>query len=880
MTDDREPILLRDGASAWVRAAVPADAHAIAALPWTAARRDDVARLAAVSVVTRDAPGGEAILGAAGYLAAAVGACDAAGPVARAMFAVRADELGRGIGTLLLQHVAERAHAAGIAALTAVAASDDARAQDVLRSSGLVIAEEATPGGLAFTITTNPDAHGLARFDERERAATAASLVPLFRPRSVAVVGASRTPGAIGRVVLDRLVAGGFAGPVYPVNPSALSIGAIRAYPSVDAIPDPVDLAVIAVPPSAVPAAVDACATHGVRALIVLTAGFAETGDPGRAAQAALVARVRGHGMRMVGPNCLGVFNTNPAVRLNATFGRGLPPRGGVAMSSQSGAMGLAIADYATRLGIGLSSFVSVGNKADVSGNDLLQYWEADPDTNVIALYLESFGNPRKFARIARRVGRTKPILAVKSGRSAAGSRAARSHTAALAGSDVAADALFRQAGIIRLDTLEELFDVASLLTNQPPPRGPRVAVITNAGGPGILCADACEANGLTLPSLAGATTDALRVALPPTAGLGNPVDMIASATPAQYETVARTVLADDAVDALIAIYIPVSGGPADDYARALHRGVAQAPGGVGAKPVLACFMSPDDAPGPLRGATDDPRPIPAYRFPEAPARALGHAVRYEEWRRRDPGVVRVPTGVDAAAARAAIDDARAATGASPWLAPDRVARLLGAAGLALPSFRIAPTPEAAAEAAVAVGFPVAVKVVSTAIVHKSDVGGVALALADAAAVRSACERMAGLEGVSGYLVQRMVPGGIEVMVGVTVDPTFGPLVGFGLGGTTVEVLRDVAFRLTPLTDVDAAEQVRAIRGFPLLDGYRGAPPADVAAVEDLLLRTAWLTGVAPEIAEMDLNPVRVFPRGNGLAIVDARIAIARGDGG
>ncbi|MBM4416630.1 MAG: GNAT family N-acetyltransferase, partial [Chloroflexi bacterium] len=569
------------------------------------------------------------------------------------------------MGTLLLQHAAERAHAAGLGTLVCRVVPPDERALEVLHRSGLVVAEREVPGGRELELATDPGEEGLARFEERERAATAASLVPLFRPASVALIGASRTPGSIGRTVLERLLAAGFAGAIYPVNPSAHAVGGIRAYPAVTAIPDAVDLAVIAVPAAAVPAVVDDCATKGVRALVVLSAGFAELGASGAAVQAELVARVRGHGMRMVGPNCIGVFNADPEVRLNATFGRALPPAGGVAMSSQSGAMGIAITDYAARLGIGLSTFVSVGNKADVSGNDLLQYWESDPGTNVIALYLESFGNPRKFSRIARRVGRRKPILAVKSGRTGAGSRAARSHTAALAGSDVAADALFRQAGIVRLDTLEELFDVASLLTGQPLPASNRVAIITNAGGPGILCADACEANGLTLPTLSGPTLSALRAVLPPTAGLANPIDMIASASPAQYETVAREVLLDPAVDALIAINISVGEARGEAFAGAVRRAAEHAHAAGAHKPTLSCFMSPDAPPAALRGehATLGEQalgPIPAYRFPEAPARALARAVRYHDWRERAPGRVRAPEGVDREAARAAVAGARA----------------------------------------------------------------------------------------------------------------------------------------------------------------------------------------------------------------------------
>lgn len=712
----------------------------------------------------------------------------------------------------------------------------------------------------------------------------AESLEPLFRPRSVAVIGASPSPNAIGTRVFEDLIDARFQGPVYPVHPTARSVASVRAYASVLDIPDEVDLAVIAVPAPIVRTVVEQCAEKGVRALVVLSAGFAETGSEGRARQDELRDLVRRHRMRMVGPNCLGVFNTDPEVRLNAIFGRPLARRGRVAMSSQSGAMGLAIIDYADELGLGVSQFISVGNKADVSGNDLLEFWEHDDDTNVIALYLESFGNPRRFSRIARRVARRKPILAVKSGRGAAGTRAARSHTAALAGSDVGAGALFHQAGIIRLDTLEELFEVATLLTNQPLPPGNRVAIITNAGGPGILCADACEANGLVMPELGEATLTALRGALPPTAGLANPIDMIASASPDQYEFVAQQVLLDPAVDALIAINISIGGPRAEQFGAAVRAGAESALAASHvAKPVIACFMATGDPPRALRapdGAPPGPTAvgtIPSYRFPESAARSLARAARYRAWLDRPAGRRRRIAGVDAEAARAVVEAARA--GSAEWLSPAEVADLCAAAGIPLARQRIASDPAAAAEAAEAIGFPVVVKVVSPEIVHKSDVGGVVLGLTTAYAVRAACEQIRervaaqGDARIDGFLVQEQARAAHEVLIGVTADPVFGPLVGFGLGGTTAEALRDTVFRITPLSNVDAGEMVRAIRGHVLLEGFRGQPAADIPALEDLLLRVSWLADTV-EIEEMDLNPVVAYEPGAGLLVLDARVAI------
>lgn len=712
----------------------------------------------------------------------------------------------------------------------------------------------------------------------------AESLEPLFRPRSVAVIGASPNPNAIGTQVFEDLIDARFHGPVYPVHPTARSVASVRAYATVLDVPDDVDLAVIAVPAAVVLEVVAQCVEKGVRALVVLSAGFAETGAEGRARQDEVRDLVRAHRMRMVGPNCLGLFNTDPAIRLNAIFGRGLARRGRVAMSSQSGAMGLAIIDYADELGLGVSQFVSVGNKADISGNDLLEYWEHDDDTNVIALYLESFGNPRRFSRIARRVARRKPILAVKSGRGVSGTRAARSHTAALAGSDVAAGALFHQAGIIRLDTLEELFEVATLLTNQPLPAGNRVAIITNAGGPGILCADACEANGLVMPELGESTLTGLRAALPATAGLANPIDMIASASPDQYELVAQQVLLDPAVDALIAINISIGGTRAERFAAAVRAGAESALAASGvSKPVIACFMATGEPPRALRAA-DDGEPvagertgvgtIPSYRFPESAARSLAHAARYRAWLDRPAGRRPRLGGVDADAARAVVDAARAR--AAEWLTPAEVAELCAAAGIPLARQRIA---AGAAAAAVEIGFPVVVKVVSPRIVHKSDVGGVVLGLDSADAVRAACAqieaRVAALGDaqIEGFLVQEQARSAHEVLVGVTADPLFGPLVGFGLGGTTAEALRDTAFRITPLTDVDAAEMVRAIRGHVLLEGFRGEPPADIPALEELLLRVSWLADTVA-IEEMDLNPVVAYEPGAGLLVLDARVAV------
>lgn len=787
-----------------------------------------------------------------------------------------ADEFrGKGLGTLLLERLALIAVRHGIEHFLAVTQSDNRPMINVFRESGLELREELAKGYLEVDLSILPSEQSVARTETRDRVATAASLRPFFQPRAVAVVGASRDQTSIGARLLNALLESHFNGPIYPINPKAPTLNGLRAYPSVRDLPGPVDLAVIAVPAAAVPAVVEDCAASGVRALVVITAGFAEVGAEGREQQRKLAEQVRGHGMRLIGPNCLGLMNTDPAVRLNASFSPIYPAAGRIAMSSQSGALGLAVLAAAQRLGLGLSTFVSVGNKADVSGNDLLQYWEEDDNTAVILLYLESFGNPRRFARIAPRVGRRKPIVAVKSGRSAAGRRAAGSHTAALAASDTAVDALFRQAGVIRADTLEEMFDLAAALSDQPLPPGRRVAVVTNAGGPGILCADACEAGGLVLPELPQTTRTELAAFLPGAASLGNPVDMIASASPEQYGRAVETLLTSEAVDALIVMYVPVGLAETQTVAAAIAAGVRAARATTGAgKPVLNVLMSSDEAEPALPGLEHFPR----YAFPEAAARVLAKTAAYAEWRRRPPGVVLDFLDADSDKARSICEGALAEHGAG-WLPVEQSWQVLEAMRLPVLPGASARTAEEAAAAARQIGFPVAVKLTSRRLVHKTEVGGVVLNLADEPAVRQAFadiqQRLIQthqLDAMDGVYVQAMAPPGTEVMVGVTADPLFGPLVAFGLGGINVEVLGDVCFRITPLTDRDAAEMVRSIRGYRLLEGYRGRPAADVPALETLLARVARLIEAVPVIAELDLNPIVALPSGQGCRIADVRI--------
>jgi len=542
-------------------------------------------------------------------------------------------------------------------------------------------------------------------------------------------------------------------------------------------------------------------------------------------------------------------------------------------MLSQSGALGLAMLDYVQSLHVGLSTFVSVGNRADVSSNDLLAYWADDPRTDVIVLYLESFGNPRRFARMAPDVARHKPIIAVKSGRSAAGSRAAASHSAALATSDIAVEALFEQAGVIRANTLQELFDVAVLLSTQPMPPGPRVGVVTNAGGPGILLADMGETHGLVFPELTPETQAALRPLLPPQAGLANPVDMIASATPAQYARTIELVGADANIDALVVIYIPPLVTDPVEIAQAIADGVGAVPA---SKPVLTVFMTSQGVPAALNAGPR--RALPTYTFPENAALALSAAVRYGLWRTRPRGTPLRLSPFAHSAVRAVIDRVLINASGPLWLPPGDLATVLRAADIPLAAAEQT-TPAEAVATAERLGYPLVAKIVSPDVLHKSDVGGVILGLATPAAVASAVDTLVARTQqmgarLDGILLQRQVSSGIEALVGVTTDPMFGPLLVCGLGGTLVEVLHDVTFRRTPVSDSDAAEMLTKLRAKVLLDGYRGAPPGDREALMALLLRISALVESVPELQEFDLNPVKILTPGAGVIALDGRMCL------
>jgi acetyl coenzyme A synthetase (ADP forming)-like protein len=789
---------------------------------------------------------------------------------AEVAFAIADSMQGKGLGTILLGHLAEAAQEHGVTLFEARVLPQNHRMIEVFRQSGFPIRMRSEPGEICAEFPTSLSPEALERFERREQSAAAAAMRAFLAPRSVAVIGASRSRGTIGGEVFHNLLATGFNGPVYPVNSGSDVVQSVVAYPSILDIPGEVDLAVVVVPAAAVLDAARECGRKGVRALVVISAGFAETGDEGRERQRELLRICRDSGMRLIGPNCMGVMNAAPEVRLNATFAPAFPPHGRIGFSSQSGALGIAVVEHVSALGLGLSSFVSVGNKADISGNDLIHYWEADPETDVILLYLESFGNPRKFARITRRVGKSKPIVAVKSGRTSAGARATTSHTGALlAASDVTVDALFRQAGVIRTDTLAELFDVASLLANQPPPEGNRVGILTNGGGLGILCADACEAGGLVVPPLPDGLRRSLSEFLPPEASLANPVDMIASATGEDYQRAIELMASDGSIDALIVIFIPPLVTRAEDVARAVRTAAGSLASSI---PILTVFMSARGVPAELRG---EGVRVPSYAFPEDAARALALGAQYGAWRSRPEGSV--PTYPDAGRDEAAGVISAALSRGPSWLAPDEVAALFGCYGLPLAEWRLAATPDEAGRAAGEIGHPVALKAVAPGLVHKTEAGAVRLGLEGAETVADAAREMAERMALAGveierFLVQRMVPQGVEMLIGVVHDPLFGPVVAVGAGGTAVELLKDVQVRITPLSDVDAPEMIRSLATFPLLDGYRGSPRMDVAALEDVLLRVGTMVETHPELAEMDCNPVVVLP--NGAVIVDARVRL------
>jgi acetate---CoA ligase (ADP-forming) len=752
---------------------------------------------------------------------------------------------GRGVGTRLLEQLAEIAGSHGVERFVAIVLPENVAMLRVFTDAGFDIIRRLDPTTFELEFAIAPTEAYRTRVDERDHAAVVASLRPFFEPSSVAVLGASPRAGAIGGELFRNIVAGGFRGAAYPVNRTGDAVAGVDAFTSIEDIPCEIHLAVLCLPAEFVLDASEAVLRKGTRALCVISAGFAELGRDGSELQDRLLTLVRAHGARLIGPNCLGI--SSASVRLNATFAPHAFPPGSIGFSSQSGALGLALLEEAGSRGLGFSSFVSVGNKADVSSNDLLEYWEDDPATSVVLLYLESFGNPRRFGRIARRVARAKPILAMKSGVTIAGSRAASSHTAALAGSEAAVSALFGQAGVTRCATLEELVDVAALLSTRPPTRGGRVAILTNAGGLGILCADACDGAGLELPVLSKDTRAELDSVLPPEASTLNPVDMLGSASAELYEQVLPLLLADPAVDAVIVIFVPAARVTVDHVATAIARA-----GGDSTKPVLPVLMAAERTPG-------------SFAYPELAARALGRAAERAEWLRRPLGIELDVAGIEARTGAEVVASALARSD-DLWLSPEELRRLLAAYGILLVPERSAADPAEAVSVASELGFPVVVKTAAAG-VHKTESGGVALDLTGREAVRAAAKRIGGP-----VIVQPMIAEGIELLAGIVQDPVFGPLVAFGPGGVLAELIGGAQFCLAPVTDVDAQALVRTGKTGALVAGFRGRSGADEVSLVDLLGRLSRLGEDRPEVAELDLNPVIGLE--DGYVVVDARARV------
>jgi acyl-CoA synthetase (NDP forming)/RimJ/RimL family protein N-acetyltransferase len=772
----------------------------------------------------------------------------------------------QGVATLLFEGLAAYARSEGVERFHAEVTADNQEMVGVFRSLGLRMDSFAVGDVISFDIDLRPTPVYIATCEEREAIADAASMAAILRPRVIAVVGAGRRAGSAGHEVVRSLLAGDVAGTVYPVNPNAHSICGVPAHPNLSSVPERIDLAIVAVPAEGVSKVLEEAALNGVRAVTVITAGFAETGRAGADLETKLLSMAREHGMRIVGPNCLGLVNTDPEVRLNATFTGLNPLPGRLALISQSGAVGIVLAEQAGAAGVGLSSFVSVGNKLDVSSNDLLCFLERDERTSVIALYLESLGNPRKFARIARRIGEKKPIVALKAGRSVAGARGARSHTAAAATPEVTVEALLRGAGVIKVDRLEELLDVSALLLAAPLPAGRRVALVGNSGGPLIIAADACEANDLLVTELAEETKSLLQSSLAAAAATSNPVDLTADGTSPTLERALEIILADDAIDSVIVVVTDVLAMTSDD-ARATIAAVASRFN----KPIIACVLG-----GTPEGTTRKVQGVADIASPERAASALAHLCRYAEWRNRPKFPTERVTAIEQPSAVREIVAAQLTKNPSgKWLELDEAAHLLASCGLPLlPTYAVFSADEAASTAE-SLGLPVALKARSGDLVHKSDIGGVVISLTSASEVRAAYEEMAARLGdqMGGAIVQPMAQAGIEAIVGLTVDPVFGPVVMVGLGGVMTDVLGDRAFAVPPLDPGAGEAMVHSLRAAPLLDGFRGASPVDRRALVAIVEQVARIAEEVPELVELDLNPVIVTA--DGALVIDCKARVA-----
>ncbi len=781
--------------------------------------------------------------------------------VAEVAFAVLDEMHGRGVATLLLEHLVSLARIRQLTALTAQTLADNSAMLQVFADAGLGVLSHWADGVVELTIPI-PRQAALGQASQyldavagREQRADIASLTHLLKPASVAVLGAGRKKGSVGRTILRNIRDAGFAGAVYAVNPNAEEVGGLRCVRSASELPEAVDLAVIAVPAAAVVAAARECGERGIKSLVVITSGL------DIAQKADLLAACRHHDMRLVGPNCFGV--AVPGIGLDATFAAQHPAAGRAGMAVQSGGVGIAMLEQLTRLGIGISSFASVGDKLDVSSNDMLTWWEQDGVTELAVLYLESFGNPRQFARTASRVGKKMPVLTVHAGRSVPGQRAAASHTAAIAAPLITREALFEQAGIVATSGLSDLLDVTALLSAQPPPAGRRVAIFSNAGGAGVLAADACIEAGLTVHSVTGEAQRQLREILPSGAAVAGPVDTGAGVPAGAFRRGLEELAADKGVDAVLSLIVPTAVADLVPVVRA-------------ALPVPAAtvVLGQPEAVRLLPGETNADPPVPAYAYPESAARALGRAARYGEWLATPAGAVPDLDRIRAADARALIAEFLGQLPGGGWLPAAVTSELLRCYGLPLIDTLTASDAGTVARAAAELGCPVVMKADVPGLLHKSDAGAVRLDLRSPDDARRAFAELAAKFGdkLNGVLLQPMVTDGVELIIGVVQEPVFGPLVVFGLGGVATEVLGDHSARLAPLTDLDANSMIHSVRAAPLLLGHRGTPAVDLAALADTLLRVSRLAADLPEVAELDLNPVIARP--DGMFAVDARVRI------
>ncbi len=839
-------VVLSDGGTVHLRPITPEDAEQLVAFhsrlsdrtryyryfgPYPRMPQRDIERFSRVDHVDR-----VALVALLGDDIVAVGRFDRLGEQdsAEVAFVVQDAHQGRGLGSILLEHLAAAARECGLGRFVAEVLAENAQMVRVFREAGYQVKRAMEEGVVHLEFPLDPTEESVAVSRAREQAAEARSVHNLLHPQSVAVIGASTDPSKIGHAVLANLLSADFAGPVYPVNPEHRSVRGVRAYSSVLDIPDDVDLAVVAIPAAGVDEVLDACLAKGVKALVIVSSGFSETGPSGRDVERRMVHEARVHGMRVVGPNALGVVNTEPGHRLNASLAPQLPGGGRTGFFCQSGALGVAILEAATERGLGLSTFVSAGNRADVSGNDLLQYWQTDPSTDVVLLYLESFGNPRKFARLARRLARTKPIVAVKSGRNAV--RAGLAATSVQIG-ETSVQALFDQAGVIRVESVAQMFDAALLLAHQPLPEGARIAIVGNSSALGMLAADAALGQDLSLSI--------------------DPVDVGAAAGPDEFAEAVREAALRSDVDALVTVFAPPVAVPGAAYARALREALRTADT-TRTKPVVTTFLAaegiPDELAVPGPGGTAGPGSVPSYPSPERAVLALARVTRYANWRAAPQGEFVRPDGIDSERARTLVDGWLEA--GTERLTDECAVELLGCYGIGVVTFKLVDDARAALEAAEAIGYPVVLKSASDALRHRTDLVGVRLDLNGPEAVRTAYQDLHELSGVADVYVQRMAPKGNSCLLKLVDDPSFGTLVSFGLSGVASDLLGDGAYRAVPLSDVDVASLVRAPRAAPLLAGYRGGEPADFPALEDLVLRVATLAEDLPEVRELNLEPV------------------------